>query len=112
MFNPRGGGGKRELELSYREIEWYLLFLSRSVFAINHRYKKSEIKTRDVIPVEHQLLFDKRKREIYVYVLGFCERSIKPDNEENYSTGWVISMLIDRVSLFNRLVIIRGPPAL
>lgn len=45
-------------------------------------------------------------------ILGFCERSIKPDNEENYSTGWVISMLIDRVSLFNRLVIIRGPPAL
>lgn len=32
MFNPRGGGGsKRELELSYREIEWYLLFLSSKI---------------------------------------------------------------------------------
>lgn len=33
MFNPRGGGGgKRELELSCREIEWfYLLFLSSKI---------------------------------------------------------------------------------
>lgn len=97
----------------------YCFYRGRSVFTINHHHEsrgeeEREIKTRDTILwyIDYYYSIREKERERGREILDFCQRSIKPDNEGNYSTGRVISILIDRVSLFNRLVIIRGPEAL